>query len=40
MANTEPEALWKERVAQWCVSGQPQRSSAVNQGYAQRQLNY
>ena len=40
MANTEREALWKERVAQWRVSGQSQRAFAVNQGYAQRQLNY
>jgi hypothetical protein len=40
MANTEREALWQERVAQWRQSGQSQRAFAVNQGYPQRQLNY
>jgi hypothetical protein len=40
MPNTEREALWKERVAQWRASGQSQRAFALNQGYAQRQLNY
>lgn len=40
MANIEREALWKERVAQWRVSGQSQRAFAMKQGYAQRQLIY
>jgi hypothetical protein len=40
MANTEREALWKERIAQWRDSGQSQRAFASNHGYAQRQLNY
>jgi hypothetical protein len=40
MANTEREALWKERVAQWRTNSQSQRAFAKNQGYAQRQLNY
>jgi hypothetical protein len=40
MPNTEREAVWKERVAQWRESWQSQRAFAKNQGYAQRQLNY
>ena len=40
MANTEREALWQARVAQWRDSGQSQRAFALNQGYPQRQLNY
>jgi len=40
MANSEREALWKERVAQWRSSGLSQRAYAENQGYAQKQLNY
>ena len=40
MANSEREALWRERVAQWRSSGLSQRAFAGSQGYAQRQLNY
>lgn len=40
MAITDREVLWQERVSQWRASGQSQRAFAMNQGYAQRQLNY
>jgi hypothetical protein len=40
MANSEREAVWEERVAQWRSSGLSQRAFAASQCYVQRQLTY
>jgi hypothetical protein len=40
MVNTEREAIWQERVAQWRASGLSQRAFAMREGYPVRQVGY
>ena len=40
MTNTERETMWRERLAQWRVSGLSQRAYAIAQGWPVRQIGY
>lgn len=40
MTNTERETMWRERLAQWQVSGLSQRAYAIAQGWPIRQIGY
>lgn len=40
MTNSEREAMWRERLAQWRVSGLSQRAYAIAQGWPERQIGY
>ena len=40
MANKEREQLWRQRIAQWQVSGLSQRAYAIEQGFPARQVGY
>ena len=40
MTNTERETMWRERLAQWQVSGLSLRAYAIAQGWPERQIGY
>ena len=40
MTNTEREAMWRERLEQWKVSGLSQRAYSFAQGWPERQIGY
>jgi hypothetical protein len=40
VTNIEREAMWRERLAQWRMSGLSQRAYAIAQGWPVRQIGY